>query len=129
MRFEIRASWPSLAEVERRFDERLRARWAHRTGAQRSDVRGAAREIRIEMDLPGVSEDDVSVRVEGHEVVIEERSAETPGPSSRASAQKRRGGFRHRFPIPPEWGDLSHEVTRYEGVLSIRVRARRRDAS
>ncbi len=42
MRWEIRAPWPSLAEVERRFDEILRSRCAGAVEAAPADLFVAA---------------------------------------------------------------------------------------
>jgi HSP20 family protein len=126
MRWEIRAPWPSLAEVERRFDEILRWRWAGAVEAPPADLFVAADEVRIEMDLPGVSEEDVRVRVERDDLIIEGQRVQAPDEQSRPAAQERwYGAFQRRIPLPPEWPDVSHEVRLVSGVLRVRVRARR----
>jgi len=129
MRWEIRAPWPSLTEVERRFDEILRSRWGARGAAQTSKLAVVASEIRIEMDLPGLSEEDVSVRVEGHEIIIEGRSSRVPEESSGGAMDALREDLRLRFPLPPECTQVSHEFRHASGLLSIRIRACAGDAS
>lgn len=125
MRWEIRAPWPSLSEIEQRFEERLRTRWGGSRADQPAETFIAAREIRIEMDLPGLSEDDVTVRVEGNRVIIEERAARAPDASSSVSAHGRPRALRHDFPLPAECQVVSHEFVLIEGVLMVRIRARR----
>lgn len=128
MRWEIRAPWPSLDEVERRFDEILRSRWGGAVEAPPADLFVSADEVCIEMDLPGVSENDIQVRVEQHALIIEGQRVHTRDEQSRPAALERwYGAFRRRFPLPPEWPDVSHEVRLVSGVLCVRVRARRGD--
>jgi hypothetical protein len=66
LRWELGRAWmlPSTEEVERRFDELIRRRWAEaREGSGGSWV-VLEREIWVEMDLPGVAERKLRARVE-----------------------------------------------------------------
>ena len=130
MRLEIRALWPSLAEVERRFDEMLRSRWGGASEVPPADLFVAADEVRIEMDLPGVSEEDVRVRVEQHQLIIEGQRVHACDEQIRPAALERwQGAFRRQFPLPSEWEHVSHQLRLVSGVLRVRVRARRGDLS
>jgi len=66
LRWELGRAWglPSTEEVEQRFDELLRRRWAEaREGSGGSWV-VLEREVWVEMDLPGVGERKLRARVE-----------------------------------------------------------------
>jgi len=128
MRWEIRAPWPSLSEVERRFDEILRSRWGAKNALQTPRLAVVGSEIRIEMDLPGLSEEDVRVRVEGHEVIIEGRSGRIAQGSPGGATDLSQESFGVRFPLPPECTHVSHDFRHVSGLLSIRIRARAGEA-
>ena len=58
MRWEIRAPWPSLEEIERRFDELIRSRWGTEMQTPLADVFVVDDEVWVEVDLPGVRRTD-----------------------------------------------------------------------
>ena len=89
MLLEVRVPWPSLAEVERRFDEILRSCWGGAVEAPPADLFVAADEVHIEMDLPGVSEDDIRVRVERHGLIIKGQRVHAWDEQSRPGALAR----------------------------------------
>ena len=55
VRWEIRGPWPSVQEIERRFDELIRSRWAVR-GRLSADVLLRGDEMWVEVDVPGVDD-------------------------------------------------------------------------
>jgi hypothetical protein len=77
-RWEVRGPWPSLEEIERRFDELIRSRWG--AGGRR---RAAAVEVHdddeiwVEIELSDVEEveawDVAGVKVEGRVLRIQLR--------------------------------------------------------
>jgi HSP20 family molecular chaperone IbpA len=76
-RWEIRGRWPSIEEIERRFDELIRTRWGvpGRRPAAAVEVRDD--QISVEIDLSGVEEleacDVAGVTVEGRVLRIQLR--------------------------------------------------------
>jgi HSP20 family molecular chaperone IbpA len=115
----------SPAEVERRFDELIRARWRPREGAEvPADVYLVGRELWVEVDLPGVPESQVSVHVEAGELVIEARREIVP-PAGGAPALRRErvpGKLRRRLRLPVVLRQPVLEVRCESGVLRVRIR-------
>jgi HSP20 family molecular chaperone IbpA len=127
MRWEIRGPWPSIEEIERRFDQLLRMRWERGTAGPPADVFLLEDEIVVEVDLPGVEAGDVHVSLEGSVLVVEgSRPLRAPAEGARAALLERVRGFRRAVPLPEESGGALLEFRLERGVLRARVtRARR----
>lgn len=123
----VEAAFPghSAQEVRRRFDERIRARWQPRAGSEPpADVFIVGRELWIEVDLPGVPESQVSVRIESGELVIEARRELEP-PERDAPALRRErvsGVLRRRLSLPAPIARPALETRCESGVLRVRIR-------
>jgi HSP20 family protein len=126
MRWEVRAPWPSLDEIERRFDELIRSRWGTGTQTPPADVFVTDDEVWVEVDLPGVRRTDVQVRLVGDRLVIEgTRTAIVPVRRARPAHRERSpGSFRRALPLPSGFEEAEIEVRMRAGVLRARVRRR-----
>jgi HSP20 family molecular chaperone IbpA len=127
-RFEwrLREVWPfpSAAEVERRLEEGIRARWGSAEHQPAADVYVHGSEIWVEVDLPGVSPDEIEARVEAGALHVR-ASRSLPPPLERARAarlERPRGAMRRLVPLPPvpEMAELDLEFE--AGVLRVRIR-------
>jgi len=116
---------PSPAELQRRFDERIRARWNPRGVTEPPlDVFAVGREIWIEVDLPGVTESQVSVRIEAGQLVIEaRRELEAPGGAPALRRERIPGTLRRRVPLPAPLAHPALETRCEAGVLRVRIRS------
>jgi HSP20 family protein len=126
MRWEVRAPWPSLDEIERRFDELIRSRWGTGLQTPPADVFVTDDEVWVEVDLPGVRRTDVQVRLVGDRLVIEgTRTAIVPVRRARPAHRERSpGSFRRALPLPAGFEEAEIEVRMRAGVLRARVRRR-----
>jgi HSP20 family protein len=127
MRWEIRGPWPSIEEIERRFDELIRLRWERGMPEPPADVFLLEDEIVVEVDLPGVEEGDLRVSLEGSVLVVEgRRPLRAPAEGARAALLERVRGFRRAVPLPEGSSGALLEFRLEQGVLRARVgRARR----
>lgn len=125
LRWEISSAWWrfSPARIEQRFEEVIRRRWRRQEPEPPADVFLGAGEILVEVDLPGVDEGQVGVRLEGGELWIEAvRPPEPPRKGIQAARLERpRGRVERRIPLPrvPTAGRL--EVRLEAGVLRVRI--------
>ena len=86
MRWEIATSWPwpSVEEIERRFDELIRGRWGIGAPTPPADVVVEHDFVSVEVDLPGVEVADVRLRAEKGALWIEAvRRPRSPSPTAR----------------------------------------------
>jgi HSP20 family molecular chaperone IbpA len=126
-RWELDAAWPfpSAADVERRFEELIRSRWGASAEVAPADVFVYEQELWIELDLPGVEEEHLHVRVEGSTLWVEAvRSAAPPAEGARpARLERPRGAIRQRVPLPAAVVAPTLEYRLEGGVLRVRVRS------
>jgi HSP20 family protein len=125
----VAASWqgPSAADVERRFDELIHSRWQPRAGAEpATDVFLVGQELWVEVDLPGVEEGQVQVRLEAGELIIEARREPDPSTRDAPALQRERvpGTLRRRLRLPRTPAHPALEMHCEAGVLRVRIRAR-----
>ena len=125
MKWELSIDWPypSRREVERRFEELIRGRWAA-DETPPVDIFVSHSEIRVELDLPGVIESTVRARLERGALLIEARRSGV-APSERLQAtrlERRRGDIRMRVPLPTKVEAPRLEYRLESGVLEARVR-------
>lgn len=127
MRWQISIDWryPSKSEVERRFEELIRARWAAAETQPLADIFVSQREIRIELDLPGVIESTVQARLERGFLLVEAtRSRVAPAERLQAARlERQRGEIRMRVPLPGniEAGHVEYKLE--SGVLRVLVQS------
>ncbi len=125
MRWQISIDWryPSKSEVERRFEQLIRARWATADTQPPTDIFVSQREIRIELDLPGVIESTVQARLERGVLLVEAtRSGVAAAERLQAARlERQRGEIRMRVPLPGhvEAGRVEYKLE--SGVLRVLV--------
>ncbi|HTY19742.1 MAG TPA: Hsp20/alpha crystallin family protein [Myxococcota bacterium] len=126
MRWELASTWPwpSVDEIERRFEELIRERWGAGVTAPPADVFVAEESIWVELDLPGVELRDVRVRSEAGWLWIEAmRRPRPPSEAARpARVERARGALRRAVPLPAGLHPEPVEVTLEAGVLRIHLR-------
>ena len=130
MRWELASTWPwpSVDEIERRFEELIRDRWGASAPAPPADVFVAEESIWVELDLPGVEIADVRVQSQAGWLWIEAtRRPRPPSESARpARVERPRGALRRAVPLPSGLQAEPVEVTLEAGVLRIRLRKEQR---
>lgn len=130
MRWELASTWPwpSVDEIERRFEELIRDRWRTGAPAPPADVFVAEESIWVELDLPGVELRDVRVRSEAGWLWIE--ATRRPRPPSEAARPARverpQGALRRAVLLPSGLHPEPVEVTLEAGVLRVRLRKEER---
>jgi HSP20 family molecular chaperone IbpA len=125
----VAASWavPAAADVRRRFDELIHSRWQPRAGTEPpADVFLVGEELWIQVDLPGVEESQVQVRLEAGELIIEARREPDPSTRDAPALQRERmpGTLRRRLHLPRTPAHPALEVRCEAGVLRVRIWAR-----
>lgn len=125
MRWVIASSWPwpSVQEIERRFDELIRGRWGAAAAPPAVDVYLEQETVWVEVDLPGVEERDVRLRAEGGVLWIEAvRRPRAPSGAARvARVERPHGPLRRGVPLPPGVRPEPVEVRLEAGVLRVRL--------
>ena len=115
---ETGALWPSLYEPFRTFGTRL-ADWL----SPAAEASGNDQAYLIEMELPGVSEDDIELMVEEGVVTIrgeKKTERETKGDTWYFS-ERQYGAFRRSFRLPADAEADGVSAQMKDGVLRVRV--------
>ena len=123
MPWEIRGPWPSIQEVEWRFEELIRLRWGPAGARTPADVFVLGDQLWVEIDVPGVAASDVRAWTEGDRLLVEgTRRDPPPGPGARPTLLERtRGPFRRSFSLPPGFGSGRLEMGLADGVLRLHL--------
>jgi HSP20 family molecular chaperone IbpA len=128
-RWEISASWPfpSAAEIERRFEQHIRGRWGE-AELPAMDVFIVGSEVWVEVDLPGVAEEEVEASVQCGVLLIEAtRRSALPAEEARpARLERPRGKLRRSIPLPAQVEPAQLEYRLESGVLLVRVWPRKK---
>jgi HSP20 family protein len=130
-----RRSWPALPRlVQDLMDEALFAPWdedAERPAAlwsPRMDLVETDGAYQVQMDLPGLTTDDVSIDVDDHRLVIHGRRAEETR-TEKAGEEEARvlrlerhyGRFYRSLTLPDAARPEQAEATFRDGVLTVRI--------
>lgn len=122
----LQEAWPfpSGLEIEARFEELIRRRWVGGAREVPADVFILGRELVVELDLPGVEQESLRVRLERGELFVEaQRAASLPAEEARpARLERARGALRRRVPLPTAPSEGRVEFQLEAGVLRVRVR-------
>jgi HSP20 family protein len=110
--------WPLIYSPLRNFGSRI-ADWL----SPASDASSNEDAYRITIELPGVSEDNITVTAEGGTLVITgEKSSEREDKGDTWYFSERQyGSFRRSFRLPPDANDSAIDAHMKDGVLSIEV--------
>jgi HSP20 family protein len=110
--------WPSLYEPLRQVGEKV-ADWF----APRSDASASRDAYRINVELPGVKEEDIEVGVEGNTVTVkgEKKSEREESGDSYFFSEREFGAFFRSFRLPPD-ADLDRIEAHFSnGILSLQI--------
>ena len=74
----------------------------------------------LAFNVPGLSEDDITVRCE-NDLITVEAGGETAPPDGYSLLRKERvvGNFRHQFTLPRDWDPATLSASLQDGVLSL----------
>jgi HSP20 family protein len=116
--------WPSLYDPIRNFGARI-ADWL----SPASEASGGERTYDISMELPGVSEDDVELTLEGDMLTVrgEKRTHEERKGDTWFFSERQYGAFRRSFRLPEDAETQGVSAHMKDGVLHISIP--RREAS
>jgi HSP20 family protein len=114
----------SLETMFRGIDPSGQPEGAERTWLPAVDVKETEKELRLSFDLPGMSEDDISIELQDNVLTVsgerEERRDETREGFRRM--ERRFGSFARSFPLPAGVSEDEIKANYDNGVLEIRVR-------
>lgn len=110
--------WPSIYEPFSQFGNRV-ANWF----APASEASVGENGFRIVLELPGVSEDDISVSVDDGVVTVkgEKRSEKTEEGETWYFSERQYGAFSRSFRLPPEADPANVKADLHDGVLTLMV--------
>jgi HSP20 family protein len=113
----------SLETMFRGIDPSAQSEGADRTWLPAVDVKETNKELQLSFDLPGMSEDDISIEVQDNVLTVsgqrEERRDER-GEGFRRM-ERRFGSFARSFPLPAGVSENQIKANYDNGVLEIRV--------
>jgi HSP20 family molecular chaperone IbpA len=124
MRWEIQGPWPSMEEIERRFDDLIHSRWGMLPFEPSTDVLLGERELWFRLDLPGVGDSDFEVRRSGNLLVVEgaRRSRRIDGAISRPHLTECWSGpFRRAIRVPEKFSQSEIDTDLRDGVLEVHL--------
>ena len=112
-------------EIDRLFEDTFGGDSSRRAGwAPAVDVREDAKEIVLEVELPGIKPSDVEVTAENGVLTIsgEKQSTSTQGPEGRYHVIERSyGSFTRSFQLPSGVDERRIEADFADGLLSVRI--------
>jgi len=115
---ETSGLWPSLYDPLRNFGHRM-ADWLSPATEASSDV--AAYDI--SMELPGVSDDDIELSVDGDVLTIrgEKKTQSEKSGDTWYFSERQYGAFRRSFRLPVDADGASASASMKDGVLHVSV--------
>jgi HSP20 family molecular chaperone IbpA len=110
-------------EIHALFDELIHRPWGRAQWNPPVDIREDEKAFVIEVDLPGVSDKDVRVRVEGRTLTIEGRRQLQPCDEDRAThlCERPDGDFVRMFEFRDDIGSERIQSRWQNGVLTVTV--------
>ena len=108
--------WPQVMDPLRRFGTRVAEFFS-----PPSDATASSAAYIIEVELPGVREDDVQVEVHGDQMTVsgEKRSSRDEKTDSYIFSERTYGAFRRSFRFPPDVDETGIEAHCEDGILRI----------
>lgn len=110
--------WPSLYDPFRNIATRV-ADWLNPA----SEASGGAGAYTINIELPGVSEDDIDLTVENDVVTVrgEKKTEESRSGDTWFFSERQYGAFRRSFRLPKDADGAKVEAHMKDGVLSVTI--------
>ena len=108
--------WPQVMDPLRRFGHRVAEFFS-----PPSDATASNEAYVIEMELPGVREEDIHVEVHGDQMTVsgEKRSSRNEKTDSYIFSERTYGAFRRSFRFPPDVNEAGIEAHSEDGILRI----------
>ncbi len=118
--------WPHLTSPLRNFGTRL-SEWL----SPASDASSDEAAYRISVELPGVSEEDVDLSIDGGVLIVsgEKTTTREDKGDTWFFSERQYGSFRRSFRLPADADDAAVTAHMKDGVLQITVPRRAPDAS
>lgn len=108
--------WPQLMDPVRRFGHRVAEFFS-----PPSDATASSEAYVIEIELPGVREEDIHVEVHGDQMTVsgEKRSSRNEKTDSYIFSERTYGAFQRSFRFPPDVDEAGIEAHSEDGILRI----------
>ena len=108
--------WPQVMDPLRRFGHRVAEFFS-----PPSDATASNEAYVIEIELPGVREEDIHVEVHGDQMTVsgEKRSSRNEKTDSYIFSERTYGAFRRSFRFPPDVDEAGIEAHSEDGILRI----------
>ncbi len=108
--------WPQVVDPLRRFGHRVAEFFSPPSDASSRDDAYV-----IEVELPGVKEEDITVEVHGDIMTLsgEKRSARDEKTDTYIFSERTYGAFRRSFRLPPDVDDAAIEAHTEDGILRV----------
>lgn len=117
--------WPDLIDPLKRFGHRVAEYLSPPADASSNEAAYS-----IEMEVPGVKEDDISVEISGDQLTLsgEKRAERNEQTETYLFSERSFGSFRRNFRLPPDVDTAKIEAHVEDGVLRVTL-PRRTDAA
>jgi len=112
-------------EIDRLFDDAFAGRGGAAKWHPAVDIQETSKELRLELELPGIREDDVEIEIENGTLSVRgEKSAERKEEDEEGRyhlVERSYGTFFRSFQLPPGVDDQQIQADFDKGVLRIRI--------
>ncbi|MBT5264680.1 MAG: Hsp20/alpha crystallin family protein [Rhodospirillaceae bacterium] len=110
--------WPHLSDPLRRFGSKVAEFFTPASDAAATDDAYV-----VEVELPGVKEEDINIELHGNVVSVkgEKRSSHEEKGKTYYFSERSYGAFQRAFRLPPDVDESRIEARAEDGILSLRM--------
>ena len=110
--------WPNIVDPLRRFGAKVSEYFS-----PASDAAATGDAYVVEVELPGVKEEDISVELHGNMLIVKgnKHSSREEKDKTYYFSERTYGAFQRSFRLPSDIDDSSIEAVAAEGVLTLRI--------
>jgi len=114
--------WPNVVDPLRRFGAKVSEYFTPTSDAAATDDAYV-----VEVELPGVKEEDISVQLHGNMLIVKgnKHSSHEEKNKTYYFSERTYGAFQRTFRLPPDVDDSSIEAAAADGVLTLRIPKRK----
>ncbi len=114
--------WPNIVDPLRRFGAKVSEYFAPTSDAAAPDDAYV-----VEVELPGVKEEDISVQLHGDMLIVkgDKHSSHEEKNKTYYFSERTYGAFQRTFRLPSDIDDSSIEAVAADGVLTLRIPRRK----
>jgi HSP20 family protein len=114
--------WPNIADPLRRFGAKVSEYFAPASDAAATDDAYV-----VEVELPGVKEEDISVQLHDNMLIVKgnKHSSHEEKGKTYYFSERTYGAFQRTFRLPSDVDDSSIEAVAADGVLTLRIPKRK----